>query len=226
MKEIGSLNIPISEEWYGILSNYFKSNYCGILMNNLEKETIRNVVYPDTSLIFNAYNSCPLNKVKVIIIGQDPYHGQGQAQGLSFSVPEGVTIPPSLHNIFKEIYDDEELPKSGDLSYLADQGVLLLNSILTVRENMPLSHQNIGWEVLTDYTIVQLSKLRTGLVFLLWGKKAQKKELLIDKSKHYVLKAAHPSPFSAYHGFFGCNHFNQTNLILKEIGEELINWKS
>jgi uracil-DNA glycosylase len=183
-------------------------------------------VYPPGSLIFNAFNLTPFYAARVVIIGQDPYHGAGQAHGLCFSVPRGTSVPPSLVNIFKEINEDLGIPvpKHGNLEKWARQGVLLLNATLTVRANQAGSHQKKGWESFTDAVISQLSKQRVGLVFLLWGKFAQDKELLIDTQKHYILKAAHPSPYSAYNGFFGCRHFSRTNEILRRHGLPEIDW--
>ncbi|MGD0712043.1 MAG: uracil-DNA glycosylase, partial [Bacteroidales bacterium] len=176
--------------------------------------------------IFSAFNHTPFNNVKVVIIGQDPYHGKGQANGLCFSVNDGINKPPSLVNIFKELHDDlgVKIPTSGNLEKWADQGVLLLNATLTVRASQAGSHQNKGWENFTDAVIRALSDERDGLIFILWGAFAQAKQKLIDVSKHHILKAAHPSPFSAYNGFFGCKHFSKTNELLKQMGKEEINW--
>jgi len=188
----------------------------------------KRLIYPENGLIFNAFEHTPFNKVKVVIIGQDPYHGANQAHGLSFSVQKGVPIPPSLQNIFKELhaeYPDFQFPKHGDLSSWADQGVLLLNATLTVEASKAGSHQNQGWEQFTDQVIQLLSEQRKGIVFLLWGKYAQAKAGLIDQNKHLVLMATHPSPFSAYNGFFGCNHFIKTNEFLENNGEKGIDWK-
>jgi len=185
-------------------------------------------VYPPAKLIFNAFNLCPFDKVRVVIIGQDPYHGRGQAHGLCFSVPDGVPMPPSLKNIFKEINSDLGLPipKSGNLEHWARQGVLLLNTTLTVREGSPTSHCGRGWERFTDAVIKKLSDEKEGLVFLLWGRHAKEKGKVIDRSKHLVLEAAHPSPFSATAGFFDCKHFSKTNDYLAARGEKLICWVS
>ena len=185
------------------------------------------VVYPPEDLIFNAFKLTPLEKVKVVIVGQDPYHGQGQAHGLCFSVNAGIKLPPSLKNIFKELHTDLGIPvpTSGNLESWAKQGVLLLNAVLTVRSGEPGSHQNRGWEQFTDRVIRLLSEKKHRVVFLLWGRYAQAKESLIDKQKHFILKAAHPSPFSAYQGFFGCRHFSQTNKILQKEDMEPVEWK-
>ena len=182
--------------------------------------------YDSGNAIFNAFNQTPFNKVKVVILGQDPYHGSGQAMGLSFSVPKGVKPPPSLVNIFKELKSDIGLPipTQGDLTPWAKQGVLLLNAVLTVRENEPASHAKIGWMHFTDAVIRKISDEKKGVVFLLWGKFAEQKQTLIDETKHFVLKAAHPSPFSADKGFFGCKHFSKTNELLAKQGLQVINW--
>lgn len=184
-------------------------------------------IFPPNNLIFNAFKHTPFDQVKVAIIGQDPYHGKNQAHGLAFSVQKGVKLPPSLKNIFKELqseYPNFKYPNHGDLSQWADQGVLLLNSTLTVESSDPGSHQNRGWEIFTDKVIQLLSEKRSGIIFLLWGKYAQAKAGLIDHNKHLILTAAHPSPFSAYHGFFGCNHFILTNEYLEKNGEKGIDW--
>jgi uracil-DNA glycosylase len=186
------------------------------------------IVYPKHSDVFNAFNLTPFNEVKVVILGQDPYHGANQAHGLSFSVQKGVAIPPSLRNIYKELQADVpgfKIPTDGDLSSWAKQGVLLLNSTLTVRSNQPGSHQKMGWEQFTDQAIRALSEQREGLVFMLWGRHAQAKASLIDPTKHVVLTAAHPSPFSTYNGFFGCTHFSKANAYLVNKDEKPINWQ-
>ena len=185
------------------------------------------IIYPPGSLLFNAFLKTPFNKVKVVILGQDPYHNKGQAHGLSFSVPKGVNKPPSLVNIFIELKNDLgiEPPIHGNLEKWAHQGVLLLNATLTVRENEPGSHSKIGWIDFTNEVIKKISDEKKGVVFLLWGKFAQDKQILIDETKHYVLKAAHPSPFSADKGFFGCRHFSKTNELLMKQGYEPIDWK-
>jgi uracil-DNA glycosylase len=195
------------------------------LAQEKEQETI---VYPTPSDVFNAFNLTPFNEVKVVILGQDPYHGANQAHGLSFSVQQGVAVPPSLKNIYKELQTDIpgfNIPSHGDLSSWAKQGVLLLNATLTVRANEPGSHQKMGWEQFTDKAIKALSAEKSGLVFILWGKYAQAKASLIDSSKHLILTAAHPSPFSAYNGFFGCKHFSKANAYLLSKGEKPINWQ-
>ena len=215
--------------WLNVLSDELEKPYMKDLKSFLLEEKQRGfVVYPKGADIFNAFNHTPFDKVKVVILGQDPYHGQGQAHGLSFSVQKGITVPPSLKNMYKELaeeFPDFKTPSHGDLTAWADQGVLLLNATLTVRANEAGSHQKRGWEIFTDYVISQLSAKKTGLVFLLWGRFAQQKESLIDTNKHFVLKAAHPSPFSAYNGFFGSNHFKKTNEILEKQGLEPVNWQ-
>ncbi|MCF8453650.1 MAG: uracil-DNA glycosylase [Pedobacter sp.] len=220
--------LKLEESWKDVLEAEFEKEYMKKLRSFLQsQQEQKKIIYPANSLIFNAFNHTPFNKVKVVIIGQDPYHGANQAHGLSFSVKKGVPIPPSLQNIFKELqaeYKDFQFPKHGDLSSWADQGVLLLNATLTVEASNAGSHQNQGWEKFTDQVIQTLSEKRTGIVFLLWGKYAQAKAGLIDQSKHQVLMAAHPSPFSAYNGFFGCNHFIKTNEYLVGNGEKGIDW--
>jgi uracil-DNA glycosylase len=185
------------------------------------------MVYPPGNKIFSAFNHTPFNKVSVVIIGQDPYHGAGQANGLCFSVSDGIAMPPSLVNIFKEVGNDLGLsfPVSGNLERWADQGVLLLNAILTVRANEAGSHHGRGWEEFTNSVISVLSEKKEGIVFLLWGKYALAKEAMIDSSKHYILKAAHPSPFSVHNGFFGCKHFSKTNEMLRQQLKPEIDWR-
>ena len=216
----------IEESWKEILNQQFESDYFVQLKQKLLEEKKQYVVYPPGSQIFSAFNYTPVNNVKVVIIGQDPYHGPGQANGLCFSVSEGIKKPPSLENIFKELNDDLGIPvpRSGNLEKWAKQGVLLLNASLTVRANSPNSHQDIGWHIFTDEVIKQLNEHKNGLVFLLWGKFAQSKEIFIDESRHHILKAAHPSPFSAYNGFMGCKHFSRTNEILRNAGLAEIDW--
>jgi len=217
----------IEESWKNILENQFSSDYFLNLKKFLIEEKKQYIIYPPGSLMFSAFNLTPLNKVKVIILGQDPYHGTKQAHGLCFSVPVGVKNPPSLKNIFKELCEDLgiEPSESGNLESWAKQGVLLLNATLSVRANQAGSHQNKGWETFTDSVISTLSEKKSGLIFILWGNYAKAKEKLIDTDKHYILKAAHPSPFSAYSGFFGCKHFSKTNEILKNSGLPEIDWK-
>ncbi|MBP5724492.1 MAG: uracil-DNA glycosylase [Bacteroidales bacterium] len=216
----------IEPSWKNVLIDEFNKPYFVALKEFLVEEKKKYVVYPAGANIFNAFACTPFNKVKVVIIGQDPYHGPGQAHGLSFSVPEGIQKPPSLVNIFKELQSDigKPIPESGNLESWARQGVLLLNATLTVRANQAGSHQKHGWEQFTDSVIRTLSDQKSGLVFLLWGRFAQDKAALIDASKHHILKAAHPSPLSAYNGFFGCKHFSKTNEILLSQGETAIEW--
>jgi uracil-DNA glycosylase len=220
------VNPTIDESWKEILNNEFQRPYFSDLKAFLVDEKKDYTVYPPGSRIFSAFNHTPFKKVKAVIIGQDPYHGAGQANGLCFSVADGIKKPPSLVNIFKELHSDLgiEIPISGNLEGWAEQGVLLLNATLTVRASQAGSHQNKGWETFTDSVIHLLSEKKEGLVFILWGAFAQAKEKLIDLSRHHVLKAAHPSPFSAYNGFFGCRHFSRTNELLRQMGKEEINW--
>ena len=222
------INPQIEKSWKEMLLDDFSSQYFIELKTKLllEKKNGKEI-YPKSSFIFNAYNSTPFNQVKVVIIGQDPYHGIGQAHGLSFSVPKGIKQPPSLVNIIKELETDLNITCSdnGDLSKWAAQGVLLLNSILTVEANNPASHKKIGWGKFTDSTIKKISENKFGIIFLLWGKFAHEKANLIDSQKHHILKAAHPSPFSAHKGFFGSSHFSKTNKILRENGSKEIEWQ-
>ena len=220
-------NPAIEESWKVVLGKEFGKTYMAELKAFLVEEKKRYRIFPPGSLIFNAFNQTPFGSVKVVILGQDPYHGFGEAHGLCFSVPEGVPNPPSLINIFKEIENDLAIPppRHGNLTSWARQGVLLLNATLTVRENQAGSHQNKGWETFTDEAIRQLSAQREGLIFVLWGKFAEAKEALIDKSKHFILTAPHPSPFSANRGFFGCRHFSRINELLKQMGKQQIDWR-
>ncbi len=217
----------IEESWKHLLWDQFQLPYFAALKAFLEAEKQQYRIFPPGSQIFQAFNSTPFNRVKVVIIGQDPYHEMGQAHGLCFSVQEGVPLPKSLINIFKELHDDIgfEVPKSGNLQSWANQGVLLLNATLTVREHVAGSHQGQGWETFTDCVISRLSEQKRGLVFLLWGNYAIHKRTLIDCTKHHILTAAHPSPLSAYRGFFGCRHFSQTNALLVQEGLEPIHWQ-
>jgi uracil-DNA glycosylase len=223
----GTTNVQLHPSWLQHLGAEFDKPYFAALKNFLIDERANNQVFPPGSLIFNAFNLTPFDNVKVVIIGQDPYHGVGQAHGLSFSVPTGVRKPPSLANIYKEISSDLGIPMSdtnGNLEAWAKQGVLLLNATLTVRAHTAGSHQNRGWENFTDTVIKTLSEEKTGLVFMLWGRFAQNKATLIDSNKHCILKAAHPSPFSAYNGFMGCKHFSQANNYLQQQGMAPIDW--
>jgi uracil-DNA glycosylase len=219
-------NVKIEASWKAVLAPEFEKEYFDRIRSFLVAEKKANkTIYPPGPLIFNAFNHTPFDKVKVVILGQDPYHNPGEAMGLCFSVPRGVNIPPSLINIYKEINTDLGLPvpKHGDLTSWADQGVLLLNAMLTVEARQPASHQHIGWQTFTDAVISTISKEKEGVVFLLWGKFAQGKKALIDELRHYVLEAAHPSPL-ARGAFFGCRHFSRTNELLQQQGLEPINW--
>jgi uracil-DNA glycosylase len=220
------MNVQIEDSWKKHLAPEFEADYFSRLANFVRDEYAQYTVYPPGKLIFNAFNSCPFDKVKVVIIGQDPYHEPGQAHGLCFSVNDGVPFPPSLQNIFKEIASDlgTPAPKSGNLTRWTEQGVLLMNATLTVRAHQAGSHQNKGWETFTDAAIRHLAEEREHLVFILWGSYAQKKGAMIDRNKHLILSSAHPSPLSAYRGFFGNGHFSKTNKYLLEHGIEPINW--
>jgi uracil-DNA glycosylase len=220
------MDVKIEESWKQQLESEFSKDYFVNITSFLKKEVESNkIIYPKGSLIFNAFNSTPFDKVKVVILGQDPYHNPGQAHGLSFSVPDGVKFPPSLVNIFKELNSDLGVPapKSGSLQRWADQGVFLLNTVLTVRAGEPTSHSKIGWTELTDAVIKKLSVNREGIVFLLWGNFAKNKKMLIDTSRHYILEAAHPSPLAGG-AFFGCRHFSKTNELLIKQGKVPIIW--
>ena len=222
------MNVKIEDSWKSALKYEFTNPYFLQIVAHLKTEkATKTVIYPTGSQIFNAFNYTPFNQVKVVILGQDPYHGVGQAMGLSFSVPDGVAPPPSLLNIFKELKNDigMSIPTTGNLMPWANQGVLLLNSILTVRANEAASHSKIGWMNFTDAVIKKISDEKKGIVFLLWGRFAQEKQTLIDATKHYILKAAHPSPLSAHNGFWGCKHFSKTNEILIQQGIQPIDWK-
>jgi len=222
------MDVKIEASWKEILGQEFSKPYFLQLVSFLKIERASGkIIYPPGQLIFNAFNTTPFDKVKVLILGQDPYHGPGQAHGLCFSVPRGITPPPSLVNIFKELQSDIGLipPSHGNLTHWAEQGVMLLNASLTVRANEPMSHANIGWAEFTNTVISKISLLKKNVVFILWGKFAQEKQALIDETKHYLLKAAHPSPFSADKGFFGCRHFSRTNEWLTKHGLDPIDWK-
>ncbi|UAY51098.1 uracil-DNA glycosylase [Ferruginibacter albus] len=223
------MDVQIEASWKKVLKDEFTKPYFLEIVTFLKTEKAAGkTIYPPGPLIFNAFNQTTFDKVKVVILGQDPYHGPGQAHGLSFSVPNGIKPPPSLVNIYKEIEKDigVAMPlQYGNLTHWAEQGVLLLNAVLTVRANEPASHAKIGWMNFTDAVIRKLSEEKEGVVFLLWGRFAQDKQTLIDETKHHVLKAAHPSPFSADKGFFGCKHFSKTNEFLTRQGSEPIDWK-
>lgn len=223
------MDVMMESSWKSVLKDEFTRPYFEQIVHFLKTEKMAGkTIFPPGSLIFNAFEQTPFDKVKVVLLGQDPYHGAGQAHGLCFSVQDGVAPPPSLINIFKEIQSDIGITmpsKKGNLTGWAQQGVLLLNAALTVRANEPFSHSKIGWAVFTDAVIQKISELKTGIVFLLWGKFAQEKQTLIDETKHYVLKAAHPSPFSADRGFFKCKHFSKTNSLLLQQGKYPVDWK-
>lgn len=221
-----SMKVKIEESWEKVLQPDFDKPYFKELTDFVRSEYAATTIYPPASLIFNAFNLCPFDKVKVVIIGQDPYHGPGQAHGLCFSVNDGIQFPPSLQNIFKEIKSDLDIPipTSGNLTRWAEQGVLLLNATLTVRAHNAGSHQKKGWETFTDSVIRILAEQKENLVFILWGAYAQKKGAFIDKNRHLVLSSAHPSPLSAYNGFFGNHHFSLTNKWLTEHNLKAIDW--
>jgi len=220
------MDVRIDSSWKEHLQHEFDKPYFRELTDFVRQEYGQTTVYPPAKLIFNAFDLCPFDQVKVVIIGQDPYHGPGQAHGLCFSVNDGIDFPPSLRNIFKEIESDlgKPVPASGNLTRWAEQGVLLLNATLTVRAHSAGSHQKRGWEIFTDAVIKELAEKRNGLVFILWGSYAQKKGAFIDRSRHLVLQSAHPSPLSAYNGFFGNHHFSLTNQWLTDHGQTAIDW--
>ncbi len=220
------MDVKIESSWNQMLQPEFDKEYFKQLAEFVRNEYRTQTIFPPGNLIFNAFDSCPFHKVKVVIIGQDPYHGHGQAHGLCFSVNDGVSFPPSLDNIFKEIERDMGIPvpESGNLTRWANQGVLLLNATLTVRAHEAGSHQGKGWETFTDAVIQMLSEKCEHLVFLLWGNYAQQKGRMIDKNKHLVLKTVHPSPLSAYRGFIGCGHFSEANKYLNGNGKEPVQW--
>ena len=219
-------NINIEPSWKRALASEFDKDYFKTLSEFVRNEYITGTIYPKPQDVFRAFDLCPVSEVKVIIIGQDPYHGPKQANGLSFAVHEEMPLPPSLKNIFKEIEQDLGIKTKpdGDITRWAKQGVLLLNATLTVRAGMPGSHQQKGWEQFTDAVIKYVSEQKEHIVFLLWGNYAKQKGLHIDRNKHLVLESAHPSPFSAYNGFFGCKHFSKANKYLKECGLSTIDW--
>ncbi len=225
---MSSGNIKLDPGWLAVIGEEFDKPYMQELRAFLQAEKqAGKTIYPPGSLWFNAFNTTPFDKVKVVILGQDPYHGPHQAHGLCFSVQKGIPFPPSLQNIFKEINTDLQLPypSHGCLQSWAEQGVLLLNAVLTVEQSRAASHQGRGWETFTDAAVAALNQQREGLVFLLWGSYAQKKGAIIDQSKHLVLKSPHPSPLSAHRGFFGNRHFSQANQYLQQQGQEPINWQ-
>lgn len=218
--------IKIHESWLPVLAEEFENPYFKNLVSFVKAEYATQEVFPPGPQIFHAFEKCPYDQVKVVLLGQDPYHGRGQANGLAFSVNDQIRIPPSLVNIFKEIKSDlgKEIPPTGNLERWAEQGVLLLNATLTVRASTSGSHQKKGWEEFTDAVIKKLSEQKEHLVFLLWGAYAQRKAELINGSKHLILRAAHPSPFAADKGFFGSRHFSKTNAYLRQKGKEEIDW--
>ncbi len=221
------MEVKIEESWKTVLKDEFNQPYFQQIPQHLKIEKSQGkIIYPPGSLIFNAFNTTPFDKIKVVILGQDPYHGHGQAHGLCFSVQYGVPPPPSLVNIFKELQDDIgiQAPPHGNLTHWAEQGVFLLNASLTVRAGEPMSHSKIGWATFTDTVIKKISGLKKNVVFLLWGKFAQEKRTLVDETKHLILRSVHPSPLSAYGGFFGCKHFSKTNEYLVSKGIDPIDW--
>ena len=221
------MNVKIEASWKNVLADEFKKPYFKQIVEHIKIEKEQNkTIYPPGSLIFNAFDKTPFDNVKIVIIGQDPYHGPKQAHGLSFSVQKGVAPPPSLINIFKELYEDVgmQIPNHGNLEKWAEQGVFLLNASLTVRAGEPMSHSKIGWEKFTNTVIEKISEGKEHVVFMLWGKFAQEKEALINVKKHYILKSAHPSPLSAKTGFFGNHHFSKANAYLAKHGIDPIDW--
>ena len=221
------MDVKIEDSWKEVLKAEFQKPYFleTVTFLRMEKASGK-TIYPPGALIFNAFNTTPFEKLKVVILGQDPYHGKGQAHGLSFSVSDGVTPPPSLRNIFNELHNDlgVKIPASGNLTKWALEGVLLLNAFLTVRADEPMSHSKTGWGTFTDTVISRISELKRNVVFILWGKFAQEKQALIDETKHLVLKAAHPSPYAANNGFFGCRHFSKCNEYLTSNGIDPVDW--
>ncbi|MBP3355555.1 MAG: uracil-DNA glycosylase [Rikenellaceae bacterium] len=220
------MDVKIAADWKELLAGEFAKPYFSQLVEFVRSEYATTTVYPRGSNIFRAFDKCPVEKLKVVIIGQDPYHGPGQANGLCFSVGDGVPFPPSLQNIFKEISDDVHtpVPPTGNLDRWAEQGVLLLNSVLTVRANQAASHADRGWERFTDAVVAAIAARKQGVVYMLWGSYAQRKGAMVDASRNCVLKAVHPSPLSAYRGFFGCRHFSAANRYLQSVGKEPIVW--
>jgi uracil-DNA glycosylase len=220
------MDVKISPDWKAVLGSEFEKPYFADLTDYVRKEYLRARVYPQGKNIFRAFDKCPFDDLKVVIIGQDPYHGEGQANGLCFSVGEGVPFPPSLQNIFQEVHTDTgaSIPASGDLDRWAEQGVLLLNAVLTVRAHEAASHAGMGWERFTDAVVRAIAERKKNIVYMLWGSYAQKKASFVDPADNCVLRAVHPSPLSAYRGFFGCKHFSQTNAYLESVGKEPIVW--
>ena len=219
-------DVRIAEDWKSVLKEEFTKPYFDELVEFVKAEYASTTVFPAGRNIFRAFDKCPLDRLKVVIIGQDPYHGEGQANGLCFSVSEGVPFPPSLQNILKEVHDDAgaEIPSSGELDRWAEQGVLLLNAVLTVRAHEAASHAGKGWERFTDAVVRAIAERKEGVVYMLWGNYAQKKGAIADPERNLILRAVHPSPLSAYRGFFGCRHFSMANDYLVKQGKEPINW--
>ncbi len=220
------MNVRIAEDWKELLATEFEQPYFRDLTEFVRSEYSQHQVFPSGGNIFRAFDKCPLDSLKVVIVGQDPYHGDGQANGLCFSVNPGVAFPPSLRNIFAEIESDlgKPIPTSGDLERWAEQGVLMLNSVLTVRAHQATSHQGRGWERFTDAVLAQISRHKEGVVYMLWGAYAQRKCSVVDPARNCILTAVHPSPLSAYRGFFGCRHFSKANEYLRSIGKTEIDW--
>lgn len=219
-------DVRIAEDWKSVIGEEFSKPYFEELISFVKKEYATSQVFPTGRNIFRAFDKCPFDKVKVVIIGQDPYHGDGQANGLCFSVNEGVPFPPSLKNIFKEVHDDigTPIPTSGDLDRWAEQGVLLLNSVLTVKAHNAASHAGHGWEIFTDAVVRAIAEHKEGIVYMLWGSYAQRKGAIANPERNLILHSVHPSPLSSYRGFFGCKHFSKANNYLKSIGKEPIAW--
>lgn len=218
--------VRIAEDWKAILKDEFSKPYFDELVSFVKEEYATTEVFPAGRNIFRAFDKCPFDKLKVVIIGQDPYHGEGQANGLCFSVNEGTPFPPSLKNIFKEVCDDigTPIPASGELDRWAEQGVLLLNAVLTVRAHNAASHAGRGWEIFTDAVVKAIAERKQGIVYMLWGSYAQRKGAIANPKQNLILHAVHPSPLSAYRGFFGCKHFSQANNYLISLGKEPIKW--
>ena len=220
------MNVRIAEDWKQILAEEFDKPYFKNLVEFIRAEYASEVIYPKGANIFRAFDKCPFESLKVVIIGQDPYHGEGQANGLCFSVGDGVPFPPSLQNIFKEVQSDvgTPIPTSGNLDRWAEQGVLLLNSVLTVRAHQAASHAGCGWEQFTDAVVRAIAERKSGVVYMLWGSYAQKKGAIANPANNLILKSVHPSPLSSYRGFFGCRQFSQANQYLTNIGKQPIAW--
>lgn len=220
------MDVKIADDWKQLLQEEFDKPYFEELTRFVREEYSVGTIYPAGRNIFRAFDKCPVDSLKVVIIGQDPYHGPGQANGLCFSVNDGIPFPPSLQNIFKEISDDigTPVPQSGNLDRWAEQGVLLLNSVLTVKAHLAASHAGRGWEQFTDAVVRAVAERKEGVVYMLWGSYAQRKGAIADPSRNLILKAVHPSPLSAYRGFLGCRHFSQANAYLESLGKEAIRW--